>query len=150
MFRGLGTGTTGLYLFEGSTATGELLLNGFDGSGPDKGLWVFVPGCEESDDGILQVNHAMEDATTEGFAVQVSEPSFHEVHPAGTGGYEVRHESGVAFQPGLNFGVLVCPVIVHDQMQGNLAGELGVEPSQEFQELLVAMAFMAFPNDLPL
>ena len=54
------------------------------------------------------------------------------------------------FQPRLHLGMLVRPVVVYDQMQGNIAGELGVDAAQESQELLMAMPLVAFTDDLAL
>src|ERR671918_731867 len=84
------------------------------------------------------------------FVIQMAEPSLDKIHPARAGGDEVRHESGIALQPGLHFRVLVGSVVVHDQMQRDIAGELGVDAAQEFQKLLMAMSLMAFADDLAL
>jgi hypothetical protein len=53
--------------------------------------------------------------------------------PTGTPGDEVRHEPRITLQPRLHFRVLVRPVVVHDQMQPDIAGELVVDSAQEFE-----------------
>src|ERR1700674_6037730 len=92
-----------------------------------KGWGIVVPSLEKRRDGRLQVGYADEYAAADGLVVQVAEPSLHKIHPTGTGGDEVRHKPGMAFQPRLYFRVLVRPIIVHDQMQRDIAGKLGIE-----------------------
>ena len=113
---GLGAGAAGLDLLQSSPAARELFLDGFDGRGPHEGLGILVLSLEKRLDGRLQVGYAEEDSATDGLVVQVSEPSFDKIHPTGTGGDEVRHESRMTFQPRFYFRVLVRPVVVHDQM----------------------------------
>ena len=96
--------------------------------------------------GRLQVRYAPEDAT-DSLVIQVAEPSLDKIQPTGIGGDEVRHKPRIPFLPRLHLGMLVRPVVVHDQMQGNIAGELGVDAAQD-QELLMAMPLVAFTDDL--
>ena len=42
-------------------------------------------------------------------------------------------------QPGLNIGMFVSTVIVHHQMQRNIAGKLLIQTSQKDQKLPIAM-----------
>jgi hypothetical protein len=58
------------------------------------------------------------------------------------------YEARIALQPRLNFCVLVCPVVIHDEMQGDIARKLGVEPTEEFQKLLMPVSLMTFAYDL--
>ena len=67
-------------------------------------------------DSRLQIGYAAENAAADGLVVQVSEPSFHQIQPTGTGRDEVGHEPRMTFQPRLDLGVLVSPVVVQDQM----------------------------------
>ena len=60
------------------------------------------------------------------------------------------HEPRITFQPSLHFRVFVRPVVVHDQMQRNIAGEFGIESAQESQKLLMPVSLMAFADDLSL
>ena len=124
---GLGAGASGLDLLQGSTTASELFLYGFDGRGPHEGFGILIPNREKCLDGCLEVSHAEEDAATDGLVIEVAEPSLDKIHPTGTGGNEVRHEAGIALQPRLYLRVLVRPVVVHDQMQRNIAGEFGIE-----------------------
>src|ERR1019366_3656853 len=115
-----------------------------------KRFGILIPSLEKRLDGRLQVGYAEEDATADGLVVQVSEPPLDKIHPTGACGDEVRHEPRIPFQPGLPLRVLVRPVVVHDQVQRNIAGEFGVEPAQESQKLLVPVSLMAFADDLAL
>src|SRR5450631_2230890 len=58
----------------------------------------------------------------------------------------MTHEAGMALQPGPDLGMLVCAVIVQDQMERNLARKLPVQPAEKPQELLMAVPFMALSN----
>ena len=126
----------------------ELFLYGFDGRGPYEGFGILIPNREKRLDGCLEVGHAEEDAAADGLVIQVAEPSLDEVHPTGTGRDEVWHEAGIALHPRLYFRVLVRPLVVHDEMQGDIARKLGVEPTQEFQKFLMPMSLMTFTYDL--
>ena len=116
MFSGLRAGAAGLDLLQSLAATGQLFQDGFDGGGPDKGFRIVVPGDEEGFDRCLQIRHAEENAAAYGLAVEVAEPSLHQIQPAGTGRNEVRYEPGMPFQPFPYLVMFVGAVIVHDQM----------------------------------
>src|SRR5882757_10475746 len=62
----------------------------------------------------------------------------------------MRDEPGMTFQPRLHFLVLVGAVVIHDQMERNIAAKLLIEPAQELQKLLMPVALMAFADDLTL
>jgi hypothetical protein len=143
-------GTAKRDLLQGLTAPGEFGLNGFDRGGPNKGLAVFVPLIEELGDGELKVRDAAKGAASYGFGGEFAEPAFHQVEPTGTGGDKVRDKSGVAFQPGLNVGMLVGAVVVHHYMQSDLAGECCIQAPQEFQKLLMAVPGIALADDFAL
>ena len=53
----------------------------------------------------------------------------------------------VLLQPGADVGVFVSAVVVDDQVQVELCGELTVEGAQELRELLVAVARQALADD---
>jgi hypothetical protein len=56
------TGAAGLDLFERSAASGELLLDGLDSCSPYEWFGTFIPGSEESRNGVLQIFNAEEHA----------------------------------------------------------------------------------------
>ena len=51
-------------------------------------------------------------------------------------------------QPGSDAGMPMSSIVIEDEMEGDLAGELGVQAPQEFEELLMAVAWVALSNDL--
>ena len=106
-----------------------------------------IPNREKRLDGRLEVSHAEEDAAADGLIIQVAEPSLDQIHPTGTGGDKVRYEAGIALEPRLYFRVLVRPIVVHDEMQWDIARKFGVKPPQEFQKLLMPVSAMAFADD---
>ena len=79
-------------------AAGEFLLNRLDGRSPDEWLGACIPGIKESSDGCLEVGHAEENPALDRFVVEVTEPPLDQIHPAGTGGDEVRDKPGMAFR----------------------------------------------------
>ena len=58
-----------------------------------------------------------------------------------------RWKRGCFAKPGVDLGVLVGAVVIDDQVQVELVGELAVERAQELQELLVAVARQALADD---
>ena len=125
-------------------------MDGFDGGSPDEGFGIFVPSVEELGDGRLKVGDAGEGAASHRFGGEFAEPAFHQVEPAGAGGDEVRDEAGVALEPRLHVGVLVGAVVVHHQVQSDVAGKFRIQAAQEFQKLLVAVPGIALADDFAL
>ena len=111
---------------------------------------MFVPGREELVDRLLQVGHAAEGIAADALAGQLAEPSLNQIQPTRTGGHEMANEARMAFQPSPDVGMLVRAVVVHDQMQRDLSGELLVQPPEKAQELLVPMPLMALSDHRPL
>ena len=71
-----------------------------------------------------QVFHAAEGSTSDSFGSEFSKPPFHQIQPTGTRRHKVREKTRMSFEPGLHLGMLVCPVVVHHEVQGGLAGKL--------------------------
>ena len=143
-------GTARLDLLQGLAAAREFGLDRFDGGSPDEGVGVFVPSFKELGNGSLKVRDARKGAAPYGFGSEFAEPAFNQVEPAGAGGDKVRDKAGVALQPCLHVGVLVSAVVVHHQVQGDLAGEFHIQAAQEFQKLLVTVPAIALADDLAL
>jgi hypothetical protein len=55
-----------------------------------------------------------------------AKPTLNEVEPRGTGGCKVQLESAVFFQPRFDFLVLVCAVVIQDQVEIQFTRELTV------------------------
>jgi len=96
-------------------------------------------GGEERVDRSGEVRDAVEDAASDRFVGQFAEPALDEVEPGARGRDEVEVEARVTLEPRVDVGVLVGAVVVDDQVQLAVAGELAVEVAQELEELLVAV-----------
>src|SRR5271168_938175 len=86
---------------------------------------------EKSGDRRLEIVDAQEYAAPDCFIVEVSEPTLDEIHPAGTGGNEMRDKPGMTLQPRRHFVVLMGAVVVHDQMKRNIAGKFLIESASD-------------------
>ena len=142
--------TTWLDLLQGLATAGKLIQNRVYRGPPDKGLRILIPDLEELFDGSDQLRQAGKCVATDSLGGEFSKPALDQIQPTGTGGDLVNDEAGMAFQPGPDVRVAVGAVVVHHQVQGDLARELFVQQTQELQELLVSMALVALSDDLPL
>ena len=70
------------------------------------------------------------------------------VEPGGAGRREVDMPAGMPGQPALDGRGLVGGVVVHHQMDVEVAGHLGFEGPQELEELPAAVARKALADDL--
>ena len=70
---------------------------------------------------------------------------------SGAGGrHEVEGEALVAAEPGAHLGMLVGGVVVEDHMDALAGRDIGLDGVEEADELLVAVALHAAPDDLAL
>jgi hypothetical protein len=90
-------------------------------------------------DGRFEVSEAGEHAATNALVGDVSEETLDHIQPGRTGGSEMDVKALVLGQPLLNLGVLVCGVVVDDQMQVLILGRAAIDHLEESQPLLVAM-----------
>ena len=88
------------------------------------------------------------DPAPELFFGQEREEALDLVEPGGAGRREVDMPARMAGQPTLNGRRLVGCVVVHDQMDVELVGDLGFESAQELEELPAAVAWEALADDL--
>ena len=65
-------------------------------------------------------------------------------------GHEVEGEALVAAEPGAHLGMLVGGVVVEDHMDALAGRDIGLDGVEEADELLVAVALHAAPDDLAL
>lgn len=56
----------------------------------------------------------------------------------------------MAREPGSYICMLMGPVVIHDEVPRDIAGELPIDHAQEFQELLIPVARIALADHLPL
>lgn len=78
---------------------------------------------------------------------QVAEPAFDRVEPRTRRRDEVQMEAGMTSYPPAYGGVLVCRVIVQDQMQIESGRRLRLDLLEEPEKLLVSMAWQAVTDD---
>ncbi len=81
--------------------------------------------------------HAAKGPTADRLRAQFAKPPFDQVQPTGAGRDKVRHDARVALEPGPHVLVRMRPIIVHDDMQRDIARELLVEGAQELEEFLM-------------
>ncbi len=84
-----------------------------------------------------------EGAPPDGFVGNDAKPNLDLVEPGGIGGDEVEVETRIAGHPKANFLVLVGGVVVDDEMDLKISGDVGIDVTQKLQKLLVAVAFFA-------
>ena len=135
-------------LKNGST-TSDLRENGLDRGRPDEWLAVRVAEGDVGVDRADEVRHAPEVAPPDALVGQLAEPALDEVEPGRARRREVEMEAGTGRrgEPLHHLGMGVRPVAVDDEMELQLGRVGPVEPSQEGQELLVAMTGVALSDD---
>ncbi len=84
-----------------------------------------------------QLADALEDATTNSSIGDVAEPAFDNVQPRTARRSEVYMKAFVSLEPRLHFRMLVRCVVVHDQVQVEIARCFPVNLLQKLQPLLV-------------
>ena len=60
----------------------------------------------------------------------------------------MEDKAGVPVEPRANLGVLVCCVVVEDDVDDLAGGNAGLDGIEKADELLMAMALHAAPDDL--
>ena len=75
------------------------------------------------------------------------EETFDLVEPGGIGGREVNVPTRTAGEPSLDVGMLVGGVVVDDEMDVELGRHIGLDVTQEGEELLMTMARFALGED---
>lgn len=88
---------------------------------------------------------AVERSPLDGALADGGEPALHLVEPRGGGRRAVEVEPGPPGQPCADLGVLVGGADVENQVQVEIGRRLPVDPPQEGEELLVAVALGALP-----
>ncbi len=93
---------------------------------------------------------AAEDPTPNPLVRQVTEEAFHKVEPRTAGWREMHVNARMALEPSLDLRMLVGGIVIRDQVQGFVLGDLSVEHPQKRQPFLVAMARQARGDDTAL
>jgi len=98
-------------------------------------------------DGSNQLRYASEASPTEAFVGDLAKPPFDQVQPGTRSWDKVEMEPRVASEPGFHARMLVSPIVVHDQMQIDFGGGLGIYLVEKSNELLMPMARHAVADD---
>ena len=96
------------------------------GFGPHKGFGMGIALGDVRVNGRNQLRDTAKDPATNLFGREVSKHAFDQVEPRTTGGREMHVDARVAPQPPLDRGVFMRGVIVGDQMQGLVLGDLTI------------------------
>src|SRR5207248_3216361 len=91
-----------------------------------------------------------EDSAADSVLSDVAKEPLHHVEPRTAGWCEVYVESRVASQPPLYLGMLVCRVVVRNQVDLLATGCDIVDHAEKLQPFLVAMSVVAHANDGPI
>ena len=132
------------------------MVPSFDGSddliwvgGPGEGFRVFVGFSDEAIDGSLEIDEGVEDAALEPPPGEFGEEAFDGVEPRRRCWREVENKPLVAIEPSPDFWMLMGGVVVEDDMDGLVFGDLGVDHVEEADELLVPVALHIAPDHGP-
>ena len=99
-------------------------------------------------DGGDQLGHAGKHPAAQTFGGDVVEEPLDHIQPGGRGWREMHSEARMPGQPLLHGGMLVCGVVVGDQVQRLGLGRFAVDLFQEPQPLGVGVALLALAHDL--
>ena len=97
-------------------------------------------------DGRDQLPYVAKSAPPDSLIHDFAEPSFYEIQPRTAGRDEVDMKSWVSLQPRCNFGVLMCRVIVYDEMQVQVGRRLRIAQLEELDPLLMTMLWLTGAN----
>src|SRR6516162_3154129 len=102
----------------------------------------------ESVDGGLELDEGAEDAALEAAPRELGEEAFDGVEPGAGSWGEVEDEAGMAAEPGLDLRMVVGGVVVDDDVDDLARRHLRLDGVEEADELLMAVALHAAPDDL--
>ena len=103
--------------------------------------------ADEAVDFFDQVGGGIERATTDSALGDEGEETFDLVEPGGIGGCEVNVPTRTAGEPSSDLWMLVGGVVVDDEMDVELGRHIGLDVTQEGEELLVTMAGFVLSDD---
>src|SRR5271155_257382 len=108
--------------------------------GPDERFGFTVVLAEIAVDRGLQVNQRREDAALQAPPGQGGEKALDRIGPGARGRGEMKGPARMAAEPSADLGMLVDGVVVEDGMDELAGWHCGLDPVQEADEFLVAMA----------
>ena len=125
----------------------DLFDNAIGIGGPDERFGFSVVLAEIAVDRGLQVDERAEDAALQPPAGQRREKAFDGIGPRARSRGEVKGPTRMAAEPGAHLGMLVDGIIVEDRVNELSRWHRGLDPVQEAEEFLMAMARHALPDD---
>ena len=154
---------TGMEIFGADFSTNILVLRRIDsltksldfredGIGrrrPDERPGVGVPLGGVSFDSLDELRYLTERVPANRLPGDDAEPDLHLVEPRSIRGGVVHVKSGTPGQPSLDPGMLVRGVVVDDEMNIEVHGDVGLDVAQELEELLVTMTGLALGHHFP-
>src|SRR5207245_1398960 len=129
------------------SAPGDLFEDSSRRGGPEERFWFSVVMVDVLLDGGFELGHILEDTASDAVGSDAAEEALDLVEPRRRCRGEVHVEAWMPLKPSLHLGVLVCGIVVGDQMQVQPLWGIAVDGAQEFKPFLVAMALHALPND---
>lgn len=116
-------------------------------SSPDERFRIIVVGIDVPLDSTGDIAHALKDTAPKAIHCKITEEAFNHVKPRSTCRSEVDVESRIPFEPGFDFFVLMGGVIVADDMDVFLLGNIAADQVEKANPFLVAMLFHAGADD---
>ena len=95
----------------------------------------------------LQVDERAEDAATDALPCHLGEEVLHRIEPGRRGRCEVKGPARMACQPGQHFRMLVGGVVVEDDVDRLVRGNLALDSVEKANEFDMAVALHAAADD---
>ena len=129
-----------LYRLERLSPTGHLFEDCGGGSGPDERFGIGIVVFEVFLDGGFELRDALERAAADAVLGDQAEEALDLVEPGCRSRREVHMEPLVPLEPDPDAGMLVCGVVVGDQVHIKVLRRLGFDAAQEPEPFLMAMS----------
>ena len=137
-----------MFLLHGSQARSICIENAVWVGRPAVGLRVEVMMIKEAENVCHQRSDAAKAARADDFAGNLAKEALDQVEPGRGGWGQVQMEAGMTLEPGDDLGMFVSGVVVADDMNIQLGGDLALDLAQEGQPLLMAMTSGGMSKDL--
>ena len=99
--------------------------------GPHEGFGMIVGFLQEAVDGGLEIDNRAEGTAFEAAFGQFGEEALDRIEPRGRGRGVMEDKARMPVEPGANFGVLVCRVVVEDDVDDLAGRDVGFDRIEE-------------------
>lgn len=142
---------SGLSLYNSLPAAAHLVQNDIRGSFPDEWLRFIVPLRQPLIDGPFEFLNTTEGAAADHSTCDKRKQTFHLVEPRTAGGSEVKLEAAplFRFQPSLDDRTLMSGIVIQDEVNVLVRGQLFFQLVEKPDELARAMPELATANHFP-